>query len=203
MMMQSPVPRRFTARGYGLDDNIVSFSFAHDMRRIVYALFPVIFITPKDRVDQLRLGGKQNNALFPATVCSTEQLRIEGIQSGDSFSISAEISSAFAECSSDPVRRSKDQGFGRPQGGAARSRGRPRKIRGQSLVIGSAGSSQVSMAGIGQSDSSNCEGGQAGRYFTRAKKALLLGKVLGVEFPGSDLDAIRGLEEEFRLNFPA
>ena len=73
----------------------------------------------------------------------------------------------------------------------------------QEHVSDSAGSSQVSLAGIGQSDSSNCEGGQAGRYFTRAKKALLLGKVLGIEFPGSDLEAIHGSEEEFRINFPA
>src|ERR1044072_24032 len=38
----------------------------------------------------------------------------------------------------------------------------------------------------------------AGGYFTRAKKAWLMAKGAGLEFPGSDEDAIRGLEEELR-----
>ena len=42
-----------------------------------------------------------------------------------------------------------------------------------------------------------CEGGPSGGYFTRAKKAWLLGKVLGLDFPGSDLEAIRGMEGGF------
>jgi hypothetical protein len=46
-----------------------------------------------------------------------------------------------------------------------------------------------------------CEGGPSGGYFTRAKKAWLLGKVLGLEYPGSDLEAIRGLEGEFKSFF--
>jgi hypothetical protein len=49
--------------------------------------------------------------------------------------------------------------------------------------------------------SSPFKGGPSGGYFTRAKKAWLVGKVLGLEYPGDDLDAIRGLEEEFKLNF--
>nr|ACN21643.1 putative basic helix-loop-helix protein BHLH6 [Lotus japonicus] len=41
----------------------------------------------------------------------------------------------------------------------------------------------------------------SGGYFTRAKKSRLLGKVLGLEYDRSDLEAIRGLEEELREMF--
>ena len=37
---------------------------------------------------------------------------------------------------------------------------------------------------------------QCGGYLTRAKKAWLLAKVVGMEFPGSDLEAIQGLAEQ-------
>lgn len=37
-----------------------------------------------------------------------------------------------------------------------------------------------------------------GGYFTRAKKVWLVGKLSRLEFPGSDEEPIRGLEEELR-----
>ena len=74
-----------------------------------------------------------------------------------------------------------------------RRRGRPKKI----LTVECC--SQASSSAYAEGSASlHCEGGPSGGYFTRAKKAWLLGKVLGLEFPGSDLDAISGLEEEFR-----
>ena len=87
-------------------------------------------------------------------------------------------------------------------GGSSRTRGRPKKPKGVvSLPVleGGSGSSSASSP----SEVSSPSGGPSGGYFTRAKKTWLLGKVLGLEYPGSDLEAIRGLEEEFRTGFSA
>ena len=50
---------------------------------------------------------------------------------------------------------------------------------------------------------SACPSSPCGGYFTRAKKAWLLAKVAGMEFPGSDLEAIRGQEEEMKEAGPS
>ncbi|XP_057446651.1 uncharacterized protein LOC130738602 [Lotus japonicus] len=43
--------------------------------------------------------------------------------------------------------------------------------------------------------------GSGGPYFTRSKKTWLLGKVLGLEFERSDIEAIRGLEKVYEDHF--
>ena len=53
------------------------------------------------------------------------------------------------------------------------------------------------------SPDSACPTSLCGGYLTRAKKAWLLAKVAGMEFPGGDLEAIRGLAEEMKEAGPS
>ncbi|XP_057431141.1 uncharacterized protein LOC130724001 [Lotus japonicus] len=73
-------------------------------------------------------------------------------------------------------------------GSSRRSRGRPRKYERLTIDIAPAPPSPPS---------------PSGPYFTRAKKAWCLAQFAGMSFPGSDDDAIRGLTEVIKENFPS
>jgi hypothetical protein len=89
-----------------------------------------------------------------------------------------------------------------------RKRGRPRRSlchppsipilpSGESLPLSSSGDplgSEVS----GQTSAQPRRGG----YYTRAKKTWLMGKLLGLEFPGTDEEAIKGLELDLSTYLP-
>ncbi|XP_057455141.1 uncharacterized protein LOC130746511 [Lotus japonicus] len=104
-------------------------------------------------------------------------------------------------------------------GSASRSRGRPRKIKARDSVLEDGGSSSLIPGTCELDDSLLLAEGSAlvnplasssvpdlgtvsrGRFFTRAKKAWLLGKVVGMVFEGSDIEAIQGLEKVFEEHF--
>lgn len=105
-------------------------------------------------------------------------------------------------------RRNKLQALGKSAPGrnlkASRGRKRGRKPRSE---VGSAILREVT-EGAGGVDPSiaslqaTAERAGAGGYFTRATKVWMLIKSLGLRYPGSDEEAIRGLAEELEEDGP-
>jgi hypothetical protein len=222
MLLPPQVPRIFSAWVEGFLSNIFSLSFAHDLRRIISALFPATFISQQVQVIRCPRSGLAAPRLLGGLPIPRGQPRKLRVQSAAVFSEGDPSSKCgsyapllLLESSHDvPERGVVEHGESiveesiqrqhdlsesggsydvNPAIPSPRRRGRPKKF--------------MSAKGTGQSSSSAdneesaplvCEGGPSGGYFTRAKKTWLLGKVLGLKFPGSDLEAIRGLEEEFK-----
>lgn len=119
----------------------------------------------------------------------------------DTFSVCAREDAPVVEvgaCADDPAldfSPPKPRPRGRPKKlsrarreCSRRPRGRPRKSASVDIAFESAPPNPPS---------------PSGPYFTRAMKAWCLAKSVGMSFPGSDDDAIRGLAEVIKENFPS